>query len=117
MNEGLSRIATGHQVICFFNNLHKSVHGNSASPAHRDPPVSFSLEVWSKKPETKLHDKDTNKKWTASGRMGFEFLNVVHIVPWWKWHLRVGQVEKIEKAFWIVFAFSTFCNVQPFNHI
>eukprot|EP00435_Cladocopium_sp_Y103_P064705 s594_g26.t1 len=35
--------------------------------------------VWSKKPETRLHDKDTNKKWTASGRMGFEFLNVVHI--------------------------------------
>lgn len=35
--------------------------------------------VWTKKPETRLHDKDTNKKWTASGRMGFEFLNVVHI--------------------------------------
>jgi hypothetical protein len=38
-------------------------------------------EVWTKQPETRLHDKDTNKKWTASGRMGFEFLNVVHIVP------------------------------------
>ena len=35
--------------------------------------------VWSKKPETRLHDKDTNKKWSASGRQGYEFLNVVHI--------------------------------------
>ena len=36
--------------------------------------------VWSKKPETRLHDKDTNKKWVAMGRVGYEFLNVVHIV-------------------------------------
>ncbi|CAK9089563.1 unnamed protein product [Durusdinium trenchii] len=35
--------------------------------------------VWSKKPETRLHDKDTNKKWSAVGRVGYEFLNVVHI--------------------------------------
>ena len=66
--------------------------------------ISFAVEVWSKKPETRLHDKDTNKKWTASGRMGFEFLNVVHIVPWWKWCLREGQF----KAFWHVQPFSMF---------
>ena len=34
-----------------------------------------------KKPDFRLHDKDTNKKWTASGRTGYEFLNVVHLVP------------------------------------
>ena len=38
--------------------------------------------VWSKKSETRLHDKDTNKKWSAVGRVGYEFLNVVHIAPW-----------------------------------
>ena len=34
---------------------------------------------YQKKPNTRLHDKDTNKKWTASGRTGYEFLNVVHL--------------------------------------
>ncbi|CAJ1406790.1 unnamed protein product, partial [Effrenium voratum] len=34
---------------------------------------------WVRKPDCKLHDKDTNKKWSAMGRMGYEFLNVVHL--------------------------------------
>ena len=37
-----------------------------------------------KKPDIRLHDKDTNKKWTASGRTGYEFLNVVHLALRWQ---------------------------------